>query len=102
MGDDRYQPQDRDQPQDRADTRRDDSWPANRERGTLRLAVSPTDASIYVDGTFRGTGDDLRRLSLPEGRHRIEVVRPGYRTVERDVEVQAGETEEVDVDLPRS
>jgi hypothetical protein len=30
------------------------------------------------------------------------VVRPGYRTLERDVEVTAGETEEIDVDLPRS
>jgi hypothetical protein len=98
MDDDRYQPEDRAARQER----RDDSWPAGRERGTLRLDVSPADASIYVDGMFRGTGDDLRRLSLPAGRHRLEVVRPGYRTWERDVEVQAGETEEVDVDLPRS
>jgi hypothetical protein len=81
---------------------RDDSWPASRERGTIRLDVSPADASIYVDGMFRGTGQDLRRLSLPAGRHRLEVVRPGYRTLERDVEVQAGETEQVDVNLPKS
>jgi hypothetical protein len=102
--DDRDAPRDRYEPQDRAEPRerRDDSWPAGRERGTLRLDVSPADASIYVDGMFRGTGDDLRRLSLPAGRHRLEVVRPGYRTLERDVEVQAGETEEVDVELPRS
>ncbi len=73
-----------------------------RERGTVRLDVTPVDASIYVDGMFRGTGQDLRRLNLPPGRHRLEVVRPGYRTLERDVEVQAGETEQVQVDLPRS
>jgi hypothetical protein len=29
-------------------------------------------------------------------------VRPGYRTLERDVDVTAGETEQVEVDLPRS
>ena len=61
----------------------------------------PADASIYVDGVFRGTGQDLRRLNLPAGRHRVEVVRPGYRTFERDVEVRAGETEEVDIALDR-
>jgi hypothetical protein len=82
---------------------REETRPDNRgERGTVRLDVSPSDASIYVDGVFRGTGQDLRRVTLPEGRHRLEVVRPGYRTLERDVEVTAGETEEVDVDLPRS
>jgi PEGA domain len=82
---------------------REETRPDNRgERGTVRLEVSPSDASIYVDGVFRGTGQDLRKVTLPEGTHRLEVVRPGYRTLERDVEVTAGETEEVDIDLPRS
>jgi hypothetical protein len=105
-GRDRRRDDDRDRRDDdrygSRDDRGDDSWPARAERGTLRLDVSPADASIYVDGMFRGTGQDLRRLTLPAGRHRLEVVRPGYRTVERDVEVQAGEDEEVDVELPRS
>jgi hypothetical protein len=82
---------------------REETRPDNRgERGTVRLEVSPEDASIYVDGVFRGTGSDLRKVTLPEGRHRLEVVRPGYRTLERDVDVTAGEVEVVDVDLPRS
>jgi hypothetical protein len=82
---------------------RDETRPDNRgERGTVRLDVTPSDASIYVDGVFRGTGQDLRRVTLPEGTHRLEVVRPGYRTLERDIDVTAGEVEEVDVDLPRS
>jgi hypothetical protein len=101
---DRPEPEDRD-PQTRieeGERRGDESWSQGRERGTLRLDVSPADASIYVDGMFRGTGQDLRRLNLPPGRHRLEVVRPGYRTLERDVDVEAGETEQVEVDLPRS
>lgn len=103
--DDRAYDRDRRRDDDRYDSRddrRDDSWPARAERGTLRLDVTPSDASIYVDGMFRGTGQDLRRLTLPAGRHRLEVVRPGYRTLERDVEVQAGESEDVEVELPRS
>ena len=70
--------------------------------GTVRLAVRPEDASIYVDGAFHGTGGAASAVALPPGRHRIEVVRPGYRTVERDVDVAAGETAEVDVELERN
>jgi hypothetical protein len=72
-----------------------------RESGMVRLDVQPADASIYVDGVFRGTGRELRQLRLPAGRHRIEVVRPGYRTVERDVELAPGQTLDVGIGLDR-
>jgi len=72
------------------------------ERALVRLDVRPGDASVYVDGAFRGTGRELRQLRLTAGRHRIEVVRPGYRTVERDVDVRGGQTLDVDIDLDRS
>ena len=71
------------------------------EVGTLRLSVRPTDASVYVDGAFRGTGR-VRSLRLPPGRHRVEVVRPGYRTDEREVDVQPGREIEVSFDLERN
>ena len=71
------------------------------ERALVRLDVQPADASVYVDGVFRGTGRDLRQLRLPAGRHRIEVVRPGYRTIERDVELAPGQTLDVGIDLDR-
>jgi len=70
--------------------------------GKLKLAVHPPDASVYVDGAFRGTGREAASLQLPSGRHRIEVVRPGYHTVERDVEVTPGETTDLSVDLEKS
>jgi hypothetical protein len=72
------------------------------ERGVVRLDVRPGDASVYVDGAFRGTGREVRQLRLTPGRHRIEVVRPGYRTVEREVEVRRGGVEDLDIDLDRS
>jgi hypothetical protein len=97
--DDRYA--DADEFDDRYDD--DDLGPGNvrGETGTVRLSVRPTDASIYVDGAFRGTGR-IRSLRLPAGRHRIEVVRPGYRTDEREVDVQPGREVEVSFDLDRS
>jgi len=77
--------------------RRDD----NRQFGRLRLEVRPDDASIYVNDRFQGMAREIRTLDLPPGRHRIEVVRPGYRTEQREVQIAPGETSEVSVELRR-
>jgi hypothetical protein len=69
--------------------------------GQLRLSVLPEDASIYLDGAFRGTAREAGLLKLAPGRHRIEVVRPGYRTLEKDVEVAPGETTRLTLTLER-
>ncbi len=81
-----------------------DSDPPSRTRGDamVRLDVRPGDASVYVDGEFRGTVRDASRLDLTPGRHRIEIVRPGYRTVERQVEVRPGDSTEIVIDLEKS
>ena len=71
------------------------------DAGTLRLSVRPDDASIYVDGEFRGTPRQARNIRLTPGRHRIEVVRPGFRTFEREVELRPGRTVELEVELER-
>lgn len=71
------------------------------EHGELRLRVEPEDASVYVDGAFRGTGREAALLRLPPGRHRVEVVRPGFRTAESQVEVRSGETTGLEVSLMR-
>ena len=67
--------------------------------GRLELRVWPADASVYVDGEFRGTGRQLRMLDMTSGSHRIEVVRPGFRTYQREVEIRAGRTEALQVTL---
>jgi len=69
--------------------------------GSVRFEVRPSDASIYVDGEFRGTGRDLRSLELKAGSHRIEIVKPGYHTYERDVTVAAAEFVDLNVELER-
>ena len=93
--DQRYERRDRDQ-DNQAEDERDDA-----DAGTLRLDVRPADASVYVDGEFRGSGRRGESLRLAPGHHRVEVVRPGYRTVERDVEVRPGETKSLEIDLGR-
>lgn len=97
------------------EVRREDSaagrWEADEERaeeservaegGRLRLSVRPDDASVYVDGAFRGSAREASSLTLAPGRHRIEVVRPGYRTVEREIDIAPGETTRLEIDLER-
>ena len=70
--------------------------------GILRLDVRPVDATVYVDGEFRGAAGALERVTLAPGRHLLEVVRPGFRTVQREIEIRPGKTEEIAVDLERS
>jgi PEGA domain-containing protein len=84
---------------DRGDLREDDRDDA--EAATVRLDLKPSDASVYVDGEFRGSGRRAETLRLAPGRHRIEVVRPGYRTVEREIDVRPGENARVEIELSR-
>ena len=69
--------------------------------GRFRLTVRPADASVYVDGAFRGTGREAASLSLSPGRHRVEVVRPGYQTIEKEVQVGPGEPAEMTIELEK-
>lgn len=57
------------------------------DRGELLVDVQPGDASVYVDGEFFGKAAQVTRLDLAPGRHRVEVVRPGYKTVEKEITV---------------
>ena len=69
--------------------------------GELHLQIEPVDASVYVDGEFQGTGREATTLSLAPGQHRVEVVRPGYRTAEHEVEVVARGVAELAIELQR-
>ena len=73
--------------------------PGEAAHGLLRLTVEPDDASVYVDGSFRGPGRDVGPLPLPPGPHRVEVVRPGYRTEEREVDLAPDEPVDLTVVL---
>lgn len=78
-----------------------DGRSAQGDEGRLQLDVRPDDASIYVDGAFRGTARDIPSVNLGPGHHRVEVVRPGFRTVEREVEIEAGGSQKLGVELER-
>jgi hypothetical protein len=54
-----------------------------------------------VDGAFRGSAREASTLRLAPGQHRIEVVRPGYKTLEKQVDIAPGQTTDVKVELER-
>jgi hypothetical protein len=62
--------------------------------GELRLRVEPRHAEVYVDGYFAGHVDDFdgtfQALRLEEGPYKVEIVAPGYETLEFDIRIQPG------------
>jgi PEGA domain len=69
------------------------------DAGRLQLDVRPADATIYVDGQFRGTAAVDSALDLAPGRHTVEIVRPGYQTERRVVDVRIGEARSLSIAL---
>ena len=76
------------------DARRDDG-------AELRLLVVPEDASVWIDSEFRGTARSVDRLTLGPGRHEIEVVRPGFRSTTREIQLQPGASNSLRIELER-
>jgi hypothetical protein len=70
--------------------------------GVVRFSVQPLDASIYVDGEFRGTARHIHELRMAPGRHKVEIVRPGFRTLEREVEVHGDKPVDLEAELERN
>lgn len=65
--------------------------------------VEPADASVYLDGRFLGTAEelgDLRSgLMVNPGAHELTVMHPSFESEEVDLEVAAGEDLELEVHL---
>jgi hypothetical protein len=96
---------------DRYDDRRDDDGRGEDDRdyraaassGRLRLHVVPGDASVYLDGRFVGTGEELAGLHagliVDPGDHVLQIVRPGRESAERRFAAAPGEEVALDIDL---
>jgi hypothetical protein len=82
-----------------------DAPAAGEDFGSLELLVEPPDASVYLDGRFLGTAEDLARLrrglTVDAGEHELEVVRPGYAPETLAFTVEPGEEVRLSVRLDR-
>lgn len=72
-------------------------------RATIRLRVTPPQASVTLDGEFLATGSELGRieggLAVDAGHRMLEVSAPGYRTVTLALDLVAGTAAEYTVEL---
>ena len=75
--------------------------PEPADAAVLLLEVVPDDASVWIDDEFRGVARDLTRLALPPGRHRVEVVRPGFRTATEEVDLGPSTATTLRIELER-
>jgi len=69
--------------------------------GTLSLSVEPSNAEVRIDGERWNSGPSDERLliQLADGRHTVEVTKSGYRQFATEVQVRAGETFPLNVNL---
>ena len=76
---------------------------ASTEPGRILLSVAPGDASVYLDGRFLGTGEELSKLHaglvVNAGLHTLEVVRPGFRAERTEVVIESETETAVSVNL---
>ena len=63
--------------------------------GGLSFEITPSNARVIVDGHDAGSVGQFtptsQALGLPVGRHHIDIVADGYRTMSSDVDVLAGQ-----------
>jgi hypothetical protein len=69
--------------------------------GRVRLEVRPDDATVYIDDDFWGIAKESRLITLRAGRHSIELVRPGFQVIHRELDVVRGESTDLFVELQR-
>jgi hypothetical protein len=71
--------------------------------GRLRIHAEPADSAVYLDGEYLGLGADLSRihgsLAVGIGTHRLEVVRPGFASAVRTIDVDGGDPATVELRL---
>ena len=65
--------------------------------GEVTVNVLPGDATVFIDGRARGTGN--LTLNLPSAPHRLEVRRDGYATFSREVTPRPGYPQTIQVRL---
>jgi hypothetical protein len=68
------------------------------------LKIDPPDAEVFVDGrkaapTAPASSEEPLRLDLPEGPHDLKVEKEGFETYTRQIVLEAGKTERLDVHL---
>jgi hypothetical protein len=69
------------------------------QMGALKFMISERDADVMVDKRRIGRSPVREELRLPNGAHDVLVMKPGYTTWRSKVNIAAGQTNTVQIDL---
>jgi hypothetical protein len=73
---------------------------------TVKIAVNPTRAAVFVDGLFVGHVGEFdglgRGMLVTPGTHQIRIALPGYQTFETDISPLANQKVEIKTDLVKN
>ena len=73
---------------------------------TVKIAVSPMRAAVFVDGLFVGHVGEFdglgRGMLVTPGTHQIRIALPGYQTFETDINPLANQKVEIKTDLVKN
>lgn len=73
---------------------------------TIKLAVNPSRAAVFLDGLFVGHVGEFeglgRGMLVAPGTYQIRIALPGYQTFETDINLLANQKVEIKTDLAKS
>jgi len=73
---------------------------------TLKIAVNPSRAAVFLDGLFVGHVGEFeglgRGMLIAPGRHQIRIALPGYQTFETNIAALANQKVEIKTNLVKS
>ncbi len=65
--------------------------------GALALATTPSGAAVFIDGKLRGRTP--LNISLPVGRHMLEIAAPNYLTEVQEIEISSAQEARIEVEM---
>jgi hypothetical protein len=71
------------------------------EVGRVRLHTFPAGARVWIDGELKVEATPAT-LVLKEGTYRLKIQAPGAEAIERELEVEAGDVEELTINIPKA
>ena len=70
------------------------SAPIAPRTGKLRFSIRPW-GEVVVDGKSRGVSPPLKELSIPEGRHRVQIRNGEFQGYDSELDIKAGSKDEI-------
>lgn len=68
--------------------------------GRLRLHTYPPGARVWIDGELKIEATPAT-LVLKEGKYRLKIQAQGAESLEREIEIEAGEADQLTIDIPK-